>query len=755
MQKKLKALRSGTILISKKRRSNFSEKVAKGFLWLIFPPKDRVFKGTVFRVTTLVFLILVSSFWWITKDLPTKNLNDRDIDLTTKIYDRNGKLLYNIYADKNRTLLPLEQIPQNIKNATIAIEDKDFYKHRGFDLAGVIRAATAIAFKQELQGGSTISQQLVKTAFLTPERSITRKIKELYLTYQVENKFNKNQILEMYLNEVPYGGTAYGIEAAAQTYFGKKANELNLAESALIAGLPQSPTTYSPFGSNPRFAKDRQSEVLRRMVEDNTITREEADKAFAEVLIFSQPNIDIKAPHFVLFIKDQLAQKYGEKLIEQGGLKVTTTLDLDIQEMAQDAVTAEVAKLKNYNVGNGAAMVTNPQTGEILAMVGSKDYFDTANDGNVNVTTSLRQPGSSIKPINYAGGLINGLTAGTVIIDGPVTFKGNPPYTPKNYDGKFHGAVTFRKALANSFNIPAVKVLAYNTVPFMISLAEKMGITTFGDPSRYGLSLTLGGGEVRMIDMTTAFSSFANKGITHSAYGIVKVEDKDGKILEEHSPGEGKRTIPEEVAFIISHILADNQARSDAFGANSQLNIPGKVVSVKTGTTDNIRDNWTIGFTPSYLTAVWVGNNDNTPLNRSLTSGVTGAAPIWNKIMKNLLKNKAIENLTVPDNVVSRATCVGLGEKKEDGTTSCKTQIEFYIKGTEPKSDENKFVKGDVWFDPKTRKIVQPGTPESLEKKDAVVVTDFYQPGEGYCINCVEETNSDGTPISPTPTPVQ
>ncbi len=738
MQKELKSQKNKLPSFKKHRRS-IPEKVAWGTLWLIFPPKDRVFRGTLFRVSTFVFLVLVSMFWWITKDLPTKNLTDRDIDLTTKIYDRNGKLLYNIYADKNRTLLPFDQIPQNIKSATIAIEDKDFYKHKGFDILGVIRAATSIVFKQELQGGSTITQQLVKTAFLSPERNLTRKIKELYLSYQVESKFSKNQILEMYLNEVPYGGTAYGIEAASQTYFGKKVSELNLGESALIAGLPQSPTTYSPFGNNPKLAKQRQAEVLRRMVEDKTITAEESEKAISEVLIFSQPNIDIKAPHFVLFIKDQLAQKYGDALVEQGGLKVTTTLDLDIQETAQDAVTTEVAKLKSYNVGNGAAMVTNPKTGEILAMVGSRDYFDTANDGNVNVTTSLRQPGSSIKPINYAGGLMNGLTAGTVIVDGPVTFKGTPPYTPKNYDGKFHGAVTFRKALANSYNIPAVKVLAYNTVPFMLELAQKMGITTFGDSSRHGLSLTLGGGEVKMIEMTTAFSAFANKGITHEAYGIIKVEDKDGKILEEHLPENGKQAIPEEVAFIISHILADNQARADAFGTGSQLNIPGKVVSVKTGTTDDIRDNWTIGFTPSYLTAVWVGNNDNKPLNRSLTSGVTGAAPIWNKIMKSLLKNKEIETLVTPENVVSRATCVGIGEKKDDGTTSCKSQIEFYVKGTEPKNEESKFVKGDVWFDPKTRKIVQPGTAEAIEKKDAVVVTDFYQPGEGYCINCVEE----------------
>ncbi len=725
----------------KQRRlhKSVSEKVGFGILWIFFPPKDRVLRGTLFRISTFVFLVLVGVFWFITKDLPTKNLGDRDIDLTTKIYDRNGKLLYNIYADKNRTLLPFDQIPQYIKDASIAIEDKDFYKHKGFDILGVIRASMAIAFKQELQGGSTITQQLVKTAFLTPERNLTRKIKELYLAYQVESKFSKNQILEMYLNEVPYGGTAYGIEAASQTYFGKRVTELNLAESALIAGLPQSPTTYSPFGNNPKLAKQRQSEVLRRMLEEKFITQQEHDQAISEVLVFAQPNIDIKAPHFVLFIKDQLAQKYGEKLVEQGGLKVTTTLDLDIQEMAQNTVTTEVAKLKNYNVGNGAAMVTDPKTGEILAMVGSRDYFDTANDGNVNVTTSLRQPGSSIKPINYAGGLMNGLTAGTIIVDGPVTFKGSPPYTPKNYDGKFHGAVTLRKSLANSYNIPAVKVLAYNTVPFMLELAQKMGISTFGDPSRYGLSLTLGGGEVKMIDMTTAFSAFANKGITHEAYGIIKVEDKDGKVLEEHKNDEGKRAIPEEIAFIISHILADNQARADAFGTNSQLYIPGKVVSVKTGTTDDIRDNWTIGYTPSYLTAVWVGNNDNKPLNRSLTSGVTGAAPIWNKIMKNLLKNKEIENLVAPDNVVSRATCVGPGEKKDDGTVSCKSQIEFYVKGTEPKNEDSKFVKGDVWFDPKTRKIVAPGTAEAVEKKDAVVVTDFYQPGEGYCVNCIEE----------------
>lgn len=415
----------------KSLRRSMAERVGFGALWIFFPPKDRVLRGTLFRISTFIFLVLVGAFWFVTKDLPTKNLGDRDIDLTTKIYDRNGKLLYNIYADKNRTLLPFDQIPQHIKNASIAIEDKDFYKHKGFDILGVIRASMAIAFKQELQGGSTITQQLVKTAFLTPERNLTRKIKELYLAYQVESNFNKNQILEMYLNEVPYGGTAYGIEAASQTYFGKKVTELNLAESALIAGLPQSPTTYSPFGNNPKLAKQRQIEVLRRMLEEKFISQQEHDQAVSEVLVFAQPNIDIKAPHFVLFIKDQLAQKYGEKLVEQGGLRVTTTLDLDIQEMSQEVVTNEVAKLKNYNVGNGAAMVTNPKTGEILAMVGSRDYFDTANDGNVNVTTSLRQPGSSIKPINYAGGLMNGLTAGTIIVDGPVTFKGSPPYIKK------------------------------------------------------------------------------------------------------------------------------------------------------------------------------------------------------------------------------------------------------------------------------------------------------------------------------------
>src|SRR3990167_509997 len=403
-------------LDKKKRILSFGHRLKALFAHPIIS-QDRSFK-----IGLLAIVLLIFGVWFVTKDLPSpKQLETRDLAQTTKIYDRNGKLLFNIYNDQNRTVVPLAEIPENLKHATIAIEDKDFYKHKGFDIYGIARAARKTLFEGTLQGGSTITQQLVKSAFLTPERTVNRKIKELYLAFRVEMAFDKDRILEMYMNQVPYGGTAWGV-AAAEQYFGKNVGDLSLAEAAMLAGLPAAPTYYSPFGQDAQRAKDRQKQVLRRMVEDGYIKKEQADEAVSQKLAYRTNTIDIKAPHFVMFVREYLAQKYGENVVDKAGLKVTTTLDLDIQEKAQTIVRENVEELERYRATNGAALVAKPKTGEILAMVGSRDFFDVEHDGNVNVTIALRQPGSAIKPINYATGLIKGFTAASPMIDTATCF---------------------------------------------------------------------------------------------------------------------------------------------------------------------------------------------------------------------------------------------------------------------------------------------------------------------------------------------
>lgn len=679
-------------------------------------------------------VILTGVYLVVLRDLPSPTqLTTREIPLTTKIFDRHGELLYEIYADQNRTLAPLSEMPDSLKQATISIEDKDFYRHGGFAVRGIIRAVRETALRHRLQGGSTITQQLIKSALLSPERTVQRKVKEFVLAFFVEQKYKKDEILEMYLNQVPYGGTAWGVEAAAQTYFGKHIKELNLAEAALLAGLPAAPTYYSPFGAHPEYARQRQAEVLRRMVEDKYISVQEAERAKAEPLKFAAQKTNIKAPHFVMYVKELLTKKYGEKMVEQGGLKVTTTLDNSIQEFAQTTVASEVAKLKELRVGNGAALITKPKTGEILAMVGSKDYFDTENDGNVNVTLALRQPGSSIKPINYAVGLLKGYTPATVFIDAPTCFPnpGQKPYCPVNYDGKFHGVVQMRFALGNSYNIPAVKMIALNTVHDMIATASAMGISSLTDESRYGLSLTLGGGEVTMLDMGKAFGAFANSGVRQELSSILKVEDSRGNIQEEFKPKVGKEILPPEVTYLISHILLDNNARIAAFGENSLLVIPRHAVSVKTGTTDDKRDNWTIGYTPGFLTVVWVGNNDNTPMHPYLTSGITGAAPIWNKIMTYVLKDQPDRWPSRPENIIGLSICAVTG--RLPGDSNCPTRYEYFIKGTEPKEIETS-QKTPIPIDKTTNQPAKENQTDNVEVRDEQVISDSFT--KNYCITC-------------------
>lgn len=719
------------------KKQQIRKKIASSKLWKFF------------LVGGLALLLLVAIFIYLFKDLPSPTrLSSDNLPQSTKIYDRNGKLLYTIYSDKNQSFIPLSQIPKHLQYATIAIEDKNFYKHGAIDIKGMLRAAYATVFKKELQGGSTLTQQLVKTSLLTPERTIKRKLKEILLAFATEIIYSKDKILEMYLNQVPYGGTAYGVEAAAQTYFGKSARELTLAESALLAGLPESPTTYSPFGAYPDLAKKRQKEILLAMEKEGYITSKERKTAEKENIQYKKLTDPILAPHFVFYVKDILVAKYGIKTVEQGGLKVTTSLDLALQERAQATVAAEIEKIKRLNVSNGAALITRPGTGEILAMVGSKDYFDDSIDGKVNITLSPRQPGSSIKPINYAVGLLKGYHTATVFIDQPVCFPnpGQAPYCPRNYDGKFRGPVLMREALANSLNIPAVQMLKLNGIEAMIATASAMGIKSFQDPQRYGLSLTLGGGEVTMLEMATAFGVFANGGYRIDLHPILKVVDKNGKTLEEYNPPSspifGERVLPAGVAFIISDILKDNNARSQAFGTNSELRIGNYPVSVKTGTTNDLRDNWTIGYTPDYLVAVWVGNSNNQPMS-GLVSGVTGAAPIWHDLMSYLISDKPIKALARPVDIVGRYVCThsGLLPPPEGTPDRCPTRFEYFIKGQEPKKIDPG--KEKVWIDKTTNDLAKPGQIENIEERSEIIVTDLLQ--NRYCVTCPHP--------SPSPTP--
>lgn len=623
-------------------------------------------------ILACIFFFIPALFFLFLSDLPKlSNLSVNYVPKTTKILDRNGNLLYEIYANQNRTIVRLDKIPKKLQEATIAIEDKDFYKHDGFDLRGILRAIYIDATKKELQGGSTITQQLIKSALLTPETTITRKVRELILAFWAEQKYTKNQILELYFNYVPYGGTAWGVEAASQVYFGKDVSSLTLSESAYLAGLPQAPSLYSPFAGDGNLGKRRQKEVLASMVSEGYITKDQAERAYSEKLVFASSQVPIQAPHFVMYVKDLLIRKYGLFEVERGGLQVTTSLDINTQKMAEEVVSDEVTRDGYLGIGNGAALVTNPQNGDILAMVGSSDYFDTDHDGNVNITTSLRQPGSTIKLITYALALSKGYTEASILEDSPLSIPnpGGQPYTPVNYDGKFHGKVPLRIAFANSFNIPAVRVAQKMGVDAIVEFGKQMGISSWGSADNYGLSITLGAAEVTMKDLATAYGVIANGGNRVDLDPILLIADTDGKVI---SKKEAKETsvIDAGIAYIISNILADDRARSIEFGTNSPLVIPNQKVSVKTGTTDNKRDNWTVGFTPDILVATWVGNNDNTPLSQALASGITGAAPMWHRIMSNMLASNGTQELTMPDDVVVK-NCFGYDA--------------YFIRGTESK----------------------------------------------------------------------
>ncbi len=643
--------------------------------------KWKIARRIGFFVLALFFIGLTASaasIFWLSRNLPNpERISERAVAESTKIYDRTGKiLLYDIHGEEKRTIIPFDQIPLGVVQATLAAEDIRFYQHPGIDVRGVIRAVLAnLRGGGAVQGGSTITQQLVKKALLSDERTIARKIKEAVLAVLLERKYSKDEILGMYLNQIPYGSNAYGISAAAQTFFGKQASELTLTEAATLAALPNAPTRLSPYGSRREELISRRNYILDRMAEAGFATKEEVSAAKNTVVSVMPPRQGLIAPHFVMYVREYLQEKYGESAVEQSGFKVITTLDVDMQN-ATEKIIKDSAQLNEKQAGaaNAAAVAINPKTGDILAMAGSADYWSKPKpegckpgincrlDPHVNIATRSRQPGSSFKPFVYAAAFIKGFTPETVVFDvftefntycnangtpGPSATAETRCYHPQNYDGTFRGPVSLRQALAQSLNVPAVKLLYLAGIKNSIATAQSMGISTLTDPSRYGLSLVLGGAEVTLLDMTSAYGIFAQDGILHPRTAILRIENTKGVVWEEKK-GSATPVLDTEVSRTINSILSDNQARVPVFSPSSSLYFPGKKIAAKTGTTQDYRDAWTIGYTPSIVIGVWVGNSDNTAMRQSAAS-VMVAAPIWHKLMAYALEKIPPEDFIAPE----------------------------------------------------------------------------------------------------------
>ncbi|MCK4635563.1 MAG: PBP1A family penicillin-binding protein [Candidatus Moranbacteria bacterium] len=615
--------------------------------------KKAIFIKTL-KISGIIFLvglfIVIGIFAFIAKDLPEPGkVNMRAIDESTKIYDRTGTvILYDIHGEEKRTIISHDEIPDIVKQATVALEDENFYHHIGFDIKGLIRAILSNVFGiGQSVGGSTITQQFVKNSILTNEKRIERKIKELILAIEIEMKFEKDDILGMYLNEIPYGSNAYGIEAAAQTFFNKNAKDLTLDEATILASLPQAPSKWSPYGNNREHLKSRQEKTLNNMVELGYISAEQSSEAKnVDVFVKLAKNREnIKAPHFVFYVREYLEDKYGAEYLEKNGLKVITTLDWKKQEKAQ-AIVKEIAleNKEKYNAENAALVAIDPKNGDILTMIGSRDYFDEEIDGQVNVTLSERQPGSSFKPYAYLHAFEKGYTPETIIFDVETKFEtgASEPYEPQNYDGTFRGPVKLKEALSMSLNIPAVKVLYLAGPKDTISFVKRLGITGLNEPDRYGLSLVLGGGEIKLVDHVAAYSVFANNGVKFDKRSILKVEDKNGEILEEVEEYEGEKIVEEKYISMLSHSLSHNKYRSAAFGENNDLKFDDNTVAAKTGTTNENRDAWTIGYTPEIAIGVWGGNNDNSSMSNS-GGGSAVAAPIFRKVLLEVFSDSVGE----------------------------------------------------------------------------------------------------------------
>lgn len=654
-----------SILMSRKRKSG----AIKNFFISIL----------ALAVLGLVFLVAI--FIYYAGQVPDPSaIAARRISESTKIFDRTGDvLLYDIHGEEKRTIIPWEQIPETVKKATLISEDADFYEHEGVDFRGILRALYKdVTNLNASQGGSTITQQLIKNSLLGKEKTVARKIKEAVLSIQVERKFSKDEIFWMYLNQIPYGSNAYGIEAASQTFFDKPAKDLVWSEATLLASLPKAPSYYSPYGNHLSELIVRRDNLLGRTRDAGIITASEYESAVKESPKIKPFQETIQAPHFVIMVREHLVKKYGEDMVQNGGLKVTTTLDTNLQKIAEEVVE-KYAKIntEKYKAGNAAFVASDPKTGQLLAMVGSKDYFGNPEpegcapgknckfEGNFNVATAARQPGSSFKPFAYAEAFKKGFTDSTILFDLPTEFNpecdssalqekdknGFDCYNPQNYDDRFRGPVTMRQAIGQSLNLPSVQVLYLAGVDDTIDLAHQMGITTLNDRSSYGLSLVLGGGEVRLVDMVNAYGVFANDGLRVAPSFIQKIVAADGTVLEERGKEE-ERILEPQVARLINDVLSDNNARGPIFGYNSPLYFPDRLTAAKTGTTQENRDGWLIGYTPSLVAGVWTGNNDNTSMTKE-GAGLSAAAPMWHEFMARTLADTPPEQFIKPDPITT------------------------------------------------------------------------------------------------------
>jgi penicillin-binding protein 1C len=666
-------------------------------------------------------------------DLPSpESLYEHQAGVSSRILDRNGRLLYEIsdpHAGRHRPL-PLEQIPLYCQQATIATEDANFYTNPGVDAAGIVRALWInLQGGEVLAGGSTITQQLARNLLLSPEQraqqTLVRKLRESILAWRIARAYSKEEVLALYLNEVNYGNLAYGIEAAARAYFGKSASELDLAECALLAGLPQAPAVYDPL-LDTQAARERQAVVLRLMTEQGYISAAQARLAAEERLHFAATPFPIEAPHFVMAVRAWLEREFGLEALYNDGLVVTTTLDLDLQHTAERIMRRHLHALSQveedsplHDVNNSALVAMDPQSGQVLAMVGSPDYFDPAIDGAVNAALALRQPGSAIKPLTYAAAFdprrAAPLTAASVLPDVRTAFptREGRPYVPLNYDQRFHGPVPAREALACSYNIPAVYVLQMVGVEQMVELANNLGLSSFGTGERYGLALTLGGGEVRLLELTAAYAAFANGGYRVEPQFVLAVRDASGALRYQNRAARGPQVLDPRVAYLITDILSDNTARAPAFGRYSVLRL-SRPAAAKTGTSSDWRDNWTVGYTPQLVTGVWAGNADG----RSMVhvSGIDGAGPIWHDFMEAALRGQPVLSFQQPPGMTRAQVCLPSGLLP---TPYCpRTRSELFIEGTVP-------LRADDWYRP-VRIDARTGQPATADTPPAAVVERVY-----------------------------
>ncbi len=622
------------------------------------PPIRRftIRKGLFFACVA-VFLIGGFFFLWAASlEMPDLSVvKERKVEQSTKIYDRTGDvLLYDLHKEARRTVVPIDEMSQALRNATVAIEDSSFYKHGGIRITSIIRAILANfmvglgLYDGYTQGGSTITQQVIKRSLLTADKTLGRKLKEWVLALKLERISPKEKILELYLNEAAYGGSIYGAEEASNTYFGKKAKDVTLPEAAYLAAMLQAPTFYSPYGNHLDALEARKNLVLLKMRENGFITQAQYDEALTTEVSFKPPReSNIEAPHFVFYVRELLEEKYGQRALEESGWRIITTLDVELERKAEEIVKARALENEEkFNASNAAIVAVDPRTGDILTMAGSRDYFDENIQGNFNIALASRQPGSAFKPFVYAAAFSQGYTPDTVVFDvrtqfstacdaGNLTSEGEC-YSPENYDHVFRGPVSLRNALAQSINIPAVKTLYLVGIQNALRLAKSLGITTLTTPDRYGLTLVLGGGEVRLLDMTSAYGVFAGQGVRYEPRAVLRIEDPSGKTIEETTP-RGSQVLPQEVAMQINDVLSDNAARSPAFGENSYLYFPGRDVAAKTGTTNDYRDAWIIGYTPSIAAGAWAGNNDNSPMEKKVAGFIV--APLWHEFMEEALRH--------------------------------------------------------------------------------------------------------------------